>query len=279
MTPTPFEGLTLLRRTGACVNGCTEVCRDPAGAEVIRLRITRTSLQRSLLRDLPADLPVRMQGTALELLLPPVQGQTLGEWLYFRRPDLGQRRDVCLALLGEILAHPVPAALLALSARGENLRLGEQTARLAWFPRLEAWKPGGEQRAAVAAVSRLAAEILTRDTGEGQRYRFPPELRLVLLRAQAGDYGDWQALQQDLAALPDALEPPGWWLRRLGAPLRAWWQRFRGPVLRVLVGLLAAAALLSLVQTLQARQRRRQDSWPGMAQVSDQMLGEEDATA
>lgn len=89
MTRTPFEGLTLLRRTGACVNGCTEVCRDPAGAEVIRLRITRTSLQRSLLRDRPADLPVRMQGTALELLLPPVQGQTLGEWLYFRRPTWG----------------------------------------------------------------------------------------------------------------------------------------------------------------------------------------------
>lgn len=279
MTKTPFEDLTLLRRTGACANGCAEVCRDPSGAQLIRLRITRTSLQRSLLQDRPADLPVRMCGRTLELLLPLAQGQTLTEWLYFRKPDLGQRREVCLRLLAEILTHPVPAALLALSARTENLRLEEQAARLAWFPCLEEWKPGRGQRAAVQAVSRLTAEILTQGVAEGQRYRFPPELRLVLLRADTGAYGDWQTLQQDLAALPDALEPRFRWLYTLAAPVRAWWQRFRAPVLRVVVGLLAAAALLSLAQTLQARQRRRQDSWPGMAQVGDQILRKEDATA
>lgn len=279
MTKTPFEDLTLLRRAESCANGCTEVCRDPSGAEVIRLCVERTSLQRSLLRERPADLPVRMRGHTLELLLPLVQGQTLTEWLYFRRPDLGQRREVCLQLLAEILAHPVPAALLALSARAENLRLEEHTTRLAWFPRLEEWKPGWGRRAAVQAVSRLAAEILTQNVAEWQRYRFPPELQLVLLRADTGAYADWQALQQDLAALPDALEPRGWWLRTLGAPVRAWWQRFRGPVVRGLVVLLVAAALLSLAQTVQIRQRRHQDSWPGMAQVGDQILRKEDATA
>lgn len=279
MTKKTFKDLTLLCRTGACANGCAEVCRDPSGVRLIRLRIARTSLQRSLLRDRPADLPVRMQGCTLELLLPLAQGQTLREWLYFRHPDLGQRREVCLRLLAELLTHPVPAALLALSARTENLRLEEQAARLAWFPCLEGWKPGRDQGAAVQAVSRLAAEILTRGLAEGQRYRFPPELRLVLLRADAGAYDNWQALQQDLAALPDALEPRCRWLRTRAGPVRAWWQRFRAPVLRVVVGLLAAVALLSLAQTLQARQRRRQDSWPGMAQVGNQVLGKEDAIA
>lgn len=278
MKPAPFEGLTLLCRGEVCPNGRVEVCRTPAGEEVIRLCVTETTLQRSLLRDRPVDLPVRMQGDVLELLLSPVQGQTLAEWVYFRNPDLGQRRQACLWLLGQLLAHPVPAALLALSARAENLRLGEQTACLAWFPRLTEWRPGQGQRAAVQAVSCLMTEILTRGLEE-EAGRFPPELRLVLLRAQTGAYADWQALQQDLTALPDTLEPHDWWVQTVALPLRAWWQKVRGPMLRVLVGFLVAAALLSLVQTIQIRQIRRQESWPGMAWVGDQSLGKEDATA
>lgn len=272
-----FEGLTLLRRAGQCAGGWADVCRDPAGEEVIRLCILRPGLQKRLLWETPARLPARMEGGRLEILLPLARGQTFAEWLYACQPDLGQRRDVCLRLMEEILTHPVSPALLALSARPENLRLGRDTVQLAWFPRLEPWKTGQDGRNAVQAASRLMAEILTRGYGTWERYRFPLELKLVLLRADTGAYPDWLSLQQDLAALPDDLDPPGRRLRLAAARVQRLIQQMGGPAVQILVGLLVAAALLTLVQTAQARLTGWQEDWPGMDQIWEQRLGEEEA--
>lgn len=277
MAAETFDRLTLLRRTGLCANGWAEVCRDEAGQEIIRLCIAETGLQRSLLWDKAARMPARMQGERLELLLPLAQGQTLAEWLGSRRPDLALRREVCLQLLAELLAHPVPPALLALSAWPENLRLGRQTAGLAWFPRLDQWEPGLGSPQAVQAVSRLMAEILTCGYGEQEQRRFPLELRLVVLRAGAGDYADWQALQQDLADLTGELAPRGWLFGMMASRLRARVPQLKKTAAKAAVGLLAAAALLALLQAAQARQSGWQKDWPGLARVWEQEWGEEEA--
>lgn len=276
MTPAEFEGLTLLNRRGICSRGWTEVCRNEAGTEKIRLCIRDRALQQRLLPELPREIPARMMDNTLELLLPLPQGQTLEEWIYFQKPRLGQRREVCLQVLGEAVARTLPETLVSMIADPDNLRVTPEKAGLACFPHLNCWTPEKGSGEAVQEMSRLMVRILTEGVQERDQYRFPAPLRLMILRAAEGEYTHWDTLQADLSALPDTLEPGGWHNFPAVLRLQELVEGYGGLAARCLVGLLAAAALLSLAQNIETRQNKRAESWPGMARVGDQILEEGD---
>lgn len=165
MRSTPFDELSVLYRTGESRARCAELCRDLQGSRVIRVRINEPAIQQSILPKLPDGIPVRLTGQTLEVLLSWRDGQTLEEWLYTCKPNLGQRKDACLSLLAELLAPPVTPDLVALSAKPETLRFTAGQEFLQLFPWLDRWRPDLDSRDMVNAVSRLLTVILTRGYG------------------------------------------------------------------------------------------------------------------
>lgn len=193
MRSTPFDELSVLYRTEESRAGCAELCRDLQGGRVIRVRTNEPAIRQSILPKLPDGIPVRLTGQTLEVLLSWRDGQTLEEWLYTCKPNLGQRKDACLSLLAELLAPPVTPDLVALSAKPEALRFTAGQEFLQLFPWLDRWRPDLDSRDMVNAVSRLLTVILTQGYGTWQRMRFPEELQLILLQSETGGCS-WEGL-------------------------------------------------------------------------------------
>lgn len=272
MERTRFDGLRVIRREWEGRDGRAEVCRGPEGERCIRLCLTSPACQRELLGALDAGASVRLEGDTLELLLPWREGVSLERWLRERQPDLAQRREACLSLLEQQLTSPLPSCLTIPSARRENLRFSDTGAALQALPDLRRWERDRPPDRAVDALAQLLREIMTGEMGRAQRRRFPRELQLLCRRTQCGGYRELGQLQRDVAAIPDALSP-----RAL--PLRAWaergrrWLRGHGrAAARVLTGLLAAAAVLSLAGAVRDWKAARRDSWPGIVLVGEQEL-------
>lgn len=125
---------------------------------------------------------------------------------------------------------------------------------------------------AVRALAGVIYEVLVTEADWARRGRIPMEIRLLRLRQSGQSYTDWGQLQRDLTAIPD--HPP-----RVSSILRARAQRALDSLhrivpflLRVLVVLLLAAALLSLAMAYRQRGGGAPDIWPGMPQVGDQDL-------
>lgn len=273
-----FDGLTVLCRTQESKNGCVELCEDAEGVRWMRVCIQNAALQRRVLEQMPEGIDARMAGRRLEVFSLWQDGQTLTEWLQTMHPTLGQRRDLCLALLAWLMTCPMGLDLLALSVRTENLRVTGQGAVLLLCPVLSRWQPGLEPGDLVQEAAGLLKQILTQGFSSGQRFRFPDELRLILLQCQAGGYTRWEDLQQDVADLPDDLRPVGEGLHRLRDWLARLAQRY-GPLLtKIAVVALAVAALFSLVNAIGTRNRDRHNLWPGMITVGDQDLRGEEGT-
>lgn len=279
MKQTAFEDLQVLSRERESRAGCAEQCQDAAGDRVIRVRIFRPDIQRDVLAHLTSQLPVRLSADALELLLPWRDGQTLEAWLYAAKPGLGQRRDACLSLLADLMVEPAPPVLIALSADAENLRFAPQGVFLRLLPDLENWHRAMGPRDTVQAAAFLMGQLLTQGFSPWERRRFPEELQLILRRCGAQGYTRWDTLQQDLAALPDTLVPPGRVLLRAEARLRRLRERCGPMAVRVTVAALAAAALLSLAGAVQTWYSRRGGMWPGITAVGDQVLRGEEVDA
>lgn len=268
-----FDRLRVLRLEGESRNGCAEICQGPDGTRWVRLRILSPDCQREVLEALDGDVPVRLEGDALELLLPWHGGIPLREWLFERRPGLGQRRDACLALLGQLIEQrgKLPPCLTALAARTENLTVENTDVSLQYLPELRYWEPGMGEGQAVRAVASVLWEILTSELDRPLGRRFPEELELLRRRRKGRGYSNWGQLQRDVAAIPDELPRvrPVWaaWVRRARNLLSL----YGGYLLRGLAALLLAAALLSLA----AEYRRRsgdETAWRGMYHVGDQDL-------
>jgi len=267
-----FDCLRTLRLEGESRNGCAEICQEPDGTRWVRLRILSPDCRREVLEALDGDVPVRLEQDALELLLPWHGGIPLRQWLFEGRPGLGQRRDACLALLGQLIEQrgKLPPCLTALAARTENLTVENAAVSLQYLPALRYWEPGMDEGQAVCAAASVIWEILTLELDRPLGRRFPEELELLRRRKERG-YSGWGQLQRDVAAIPDGLPraKPVWaaWIRRA----RALPPRYGGYLLRGMAALLLAAALLSLA----AEYRRRGGdgtAWRGMYHVGDQDL-------
>lgn len=279
MTQTTFDGLTVLYRATESREGCAELCQDPTGLRRIRIHIQKTALQKAVLVQLSPNIPARMTGHTLELLLPWQDGETLAEWLYTAKPNLGQRRDACLSLLAGLIGSPIPSDLITLSAQSENLRFTSQQCTLQLFPDLALWRSPLRKRHMVQAIASLVNEILTRGLSKWDRFRFPEELKLILLRCSHGDYTNWESIQQDLSALPEALNPIGQCFQPIRTRLQDAADRYGFLAARILVGGLAIAALLSLVSAVRSWHHTQTSLWPGMTTVGNQVLHrEEDGT-
>lgn len=269
-----FDGLRVLRVEWESENGRAELCLARDSARWVRLRAAPPACQRELLAALGERAPARLEGGALELLLPWREGVPLGQWLYERCPGLGGRREACLSLLADLLDSGWPPCLTVLSAREENLCFGGQGACLRPLPELARWEPGITERQAVCAAAGLACAVMVRGAGRLQRRFFPAELRALYRRTQERGYVSWGQLQRDVAAIPDRLPTPKEALqaaaKRAGGRLRRWGRR----AAPLLTALLAAAALLSLACALREwRESRRPAPWPGIFQIGDQRLG------
>jgi len=268
-----FDGLRTVRVEHESRNGRAELCRGPDGARRIRLCIQAPACQREVLRALDESIPVRLEGDALELLLPWQEGMPLRQWLYEERPSLGRRRDACLALLGQLveLRGKLPPGLTALALRTENVTVEGDSAALRYLPALKGWEPDGDEGEAVRAAAGVIRGVLTAGLEKPPWGRLPEELRLLCRRQEEGDYGSWGQLQRDVAALPDELPriKPVWAARLRWLQSRL--SRHEDRLLGLLAALLLAAALLSLGSAY-LRWRGGEAVWQGMVQVGGQDL-------
>lgn len=271
-----FDELTVLYRAHESRTGCSELCQDASGAKHIRVRIRNPMMQKEILSQLAKRIPARLSSGVLDLLLPWQDGQTLAEWLYASKPNLGQRRDACLSLLADLIAFPTVPSLIALSAAPENLCFTAQHCHLQRLPNLSVWHPGMQAESMIRSVASLMKEILTTGQSKNSQYRFPVEMQLVLLRCDLGNYTSWDSLQQDLVALPDELHPVGWFFQKIRAWLCRIAARYVPTATRVIVVLLAVAALLSLASAYRTWQSEQKNTWPGMMEVGDQVLYQEE---
>lgn len=276
MAQTTFDRLQLLCRAVESREDWAELCQDPTGLRYIRLCIQTPALQKAILLRLSQDIPARMTGPVLELLLPWQDGESFSQWLNTVHPNLGQRRDLCLSLLAGLISSSPPPDLLVLSAQVENLRLSAQQCSLLFYPDLARWHYPFRPEQAVQAVASLVHEILTQGLSKWDHFRFPEEFRLVLLRCSQRDYTRWESLQQDLAALPDDFNPIGSRLRSLRSRLQDAADRYGAPAARILVCVLILAALLSLASAVRVWYHTKRSLWPGMITVGSQILQQEE---
>ena len=202
----PFDRLHTVCLTHESRTGYTEVCREPDGTLLVRLRIRSAACQRELLSGLDESVPVRLESGVLEVLLPCREGISLRQWLYEQKPDLAQRRDACLSLLEQQVEGKVPPCLIALSANTENLIVTGRSMSLQYLPELRQWEPDMEDAQAVCAVAAVISEVLSEKVGPWRNRRISEELLLLTLRQEEQDYSSWGQLQRDVAAIPDA--PP-----------------------------------------------------------------------
>ena len=274
MRRVPFDSLHTLRLEREGKNGCAELCRGPDGTRWAKLRLTAPACQRECLSMLDQSVPVRLENGALELLLPWKEGLSLRQWIYEQTPSLGQRRDACLSLLEQQLGlrGKLPPCLTVLAAAPDNLVNDGTGLFLQYIPDFQGWEPGITEAQAVCALAEAIYEVLAADADWARRGRIPPEIRLLHLRSTGQSYTDWGQLQRDLTAIPDNPPRAGFMLRARAR--RAWnsLHRFAPFLLRVLAGLLFAAALLSLAAAYRQRNSEPQSIWPGMPEVGDQDL-------
>lgn len=271
-----FDDLTVLCRAHESLAGCSELCQDVSGAKTIRVRICNPIMQKEILSQLTRNIPARLSCGVLDLLLPWQEGQTLSEWLYAVKPNLGQRRDACLALLAELITFPAVPSLITLSTTTENLCFTARHCHLQLLPDLSNWHPGMGEKSMIGSVASLIKEILIANQSKHSRHRFPVEMQLILLRCDLGSYTGLDSLQQDLAALPDELYRVGWFLEKKRAWLYRIAARYLPTAIRVIVVLLAMAALLSLISAYRTWQSEQKNTWPGMNTVGDQVLDQEE---
>lgn len=270
-----FDQLYTVRAENESQNGRTEVCREPDGTRWIKLCIDAPGCQREILNALDERTPVRLERDVLEVLLPWHEGISLQEWLYQRTPTLGQLRDACLSLLTRQVDAPLPACLVVLSARPENLVVTDGASiELQCLPDLRAWKPGLGEAQAVCAVSAVINGVLTSErrnlTGISE------ELQLMRRRQEERDYTSWGQLQRDVAAVPDKLPHINRIWLSCTQRIQGWVSRYGNYILRALAALLLAAALLSLTLTYRQRRNEAGPAWQGMPQVGDQNLRDEE---
>lgn len=268
------RSLRVLRREREGVMGRSEVCRGSDGTDWVRLRIFDEGCRRAALSTLDrrSAARVRVERDGVALLFPCREGMSLRRWLA-GRPGLGERRDACLALLGRVLEDRPPPAVLALSAMEENLRFSNREAWLLYLPDwVRQWEGLGDGDA-VGALAVLALAVLTGGLPAAEERRFPPELRLIRLRAERNGYTGWDQLIRDLAALPDALPD----LKQAGSRILREAERRTRPWRRYVAGAMAAALLLAAALSLTAAFRewrtRRAGLFQGITSIGDQKLG------
>lgn len=268
------QSLRVLRREQEGGVGRAEVCRGSDGTAWIRLQIFDEGCQRTALSTLDrrSAACVRVERGAVELLFPCREGTSLRQWLA-RRPSLGERRDACLALTGRVLEDCPPPAVLALSAMEENLRFSGREAWLLYLPDcVRQWK-GLRDGDAVGALAVLSLAVLTGGLPAAEERCFPPELRLIRLRAERGGYTAWDQLVRDLTALPDALPD----LRQTGSRVLREAERRTRPWRRYAAGAVAAALILAAALSLTAAFRewrtRQAGLFQGVTPIGNQELG------
>lgn len=269
-----FDRLHTVRLAHESPNGCAQLCREPDGTLTVRLRVRSDACQRELLSGLDEAIPARLEGGFLELLLPWHDGVPLRQWLREQRPALGQRRDACLSLLGQLVQArgSLPPCLTALSAISENLSVAGGSMSLQYLPELSRWEPGMDEARAVGAVAELVCEVLYAGAEPRRGGSVPEELSLLALRLEEGGYTGWGRLQRDVAAVPDAPPPRGSPLRACIRRICGWLRRHERCILRTLAALLLAAALLSLASACLRRGREQEAPWPGMSRLGGQDL-------
>lgn len=274
MHPVRFDRLRTVRLESESRNGCAEICQEPDGTRRVKLRISSEACQREVLNALDERIPVRLENGALELLLPWYEGIPLRQWLYERSPTLGQRRDICLSLLEQLVEarNELPPCFTALSANSKNLAIDNASARLQYLPEFRKWEPGIGEPQAVCAAAAVISEVLTPELGKWPLRRLPEELQLLRRRQKEGDYTSWGQLQRDVAAIPDDLPRvrPVLLSYILRAQIRL--SRYGKYILRVLAAALLTAALLSLLSVYLQRKNQSGPAWQGMPQVGDQDL-------
>ncbi len=276
MGQVPFNGLQTVRLAHESQIGCTEICREPDSTLWIRLGIRSAACQREILSGLDESVPVRLESGVLELLLPCQEGISLRQWLYERKPDLGQRRDACLSLLEQQVTEKLPPCLTALSASAENLIVTGRSMFLQYLPEFRRWEPGIDEAQAVCAVAAVIREVLSEKAGPWQNRRIPEELLLLTLRQEGQDYTNWGQLQRDIAAIPDTVPRKSSVLHRHIRRICGWLRRYGKYILRAVAVLLLTAALLSLISAYRRHTRESKAVWQGMPQVGDQDLRNEE---
>ncbi len=266
-----FEGLEVLRRERAAGVGDAELCRRGDGETVVRLRVLDGACQRACLDGgLPPN--ARLERGVLELLYPVAAGVSLKEWLFTQEPNLGVRREACLALVAQCLADRAPPCVLALSARVEDLRFSERGAGLIYLADWGRWTGEADAERSVQAVAGLCGAILTQDLPRG--CALPVELELLRRRVEAGGYVRWEPLHRDLAALPDdVLSVKQRGERLLRGAARAGARLYKPAFCLVTAG----ALLLALLSLASAASRQRRDldgDWSPMTAVAGESWGE-----
>ncbi len=265
-----FEGLEVLRRERAVGVGDAELCRRGDAETLARLRVLDGACQRACLEGgLPPN--ARLERGVLELLYPVEAGVSLREWLFTQEPNLGARREACLALLAQCLEDRVPPCVLALSARVENLRLSQRGAGLIYLADWGRWTGEADAERSVQAVAGLCGAILTQDLPRG--CALPVELELMRRRIEAGGYVRWETLHRDLAALPDEVLS----VRQRGERLLRGVKRAGARLYKPAFCLVTAGALLlALLSLASAAQQGREDAggWSPMTAVAGESWGE-----
>lgn len=269
----PPRNLRVLRRERESATGSSEVCRGSDGSKWVRLRIFDRECQRGLLSTLDrrSAASVRVERETVELLFPCREGMSLRRWL-FRRPGLGERRDACLSLTGSLLEDRVPPAALALSAAEGNLQFSAGAAWLLYLPDWDRRRGALQDADAVSAVAALCCTVLTRGFTRLEERRFPPELRLIRIRAERGAYAGWDQLVRDLSALPDALPDLKQAGMRLVREADKRTRRWRRGAAGVLAAALILSALLSLTAALRNWKNERDGLFQGMTPIGTQNL-------
>ena len=279
MTVQSFEKLTVLGRFLESDAGCTELCRDEAGAKKVRIRICSRQLQECLLLQTDGSIPVQCSNNCLELLTPWQEGRSLKEWLLFEKPSFARRKLACVQLLEQVLTQPIPSDLLALSARTQNLRFGPNGLRLQLFPDLTRWNREMGKPEAIRRVAELMAAVLSDDLRGRMDQECPDELNLMLSRSRCGEYRTWEMLQADLYRIPDHLVSRARKLLNLKNRTRKLIQRCQPALTRIAVAVLALAAAVSALGTLHRQQEPDHEQWIGLTRIGLEVLsGEEDET-
>lgn len=278
MPTAPFECLQTVRLEHESRNGRAEICQQPNGTRWVRLCIGPHDRQREVLSALDESIPVRLEGGALELLLPWYGGVSLREWVHERTPTLGQRRDACLSLLEQQveMRKKLPPCFTVLSASTVNLTVEHTSVHLQYLPELKNWKPDLQEPQAVCAIAAVIGEVLAPGSGKWSLRRAPEELQLLHRRQKERDYTSWSQLQRDVAAIPD--DPP-----HIKPIFHAYVQRAQDRlsrygkyILRILAAILLTAALLSLASAYLRQRDQSGPAWQGMPRVGDQDLRNEE---
>lgn len=267
---------SLLVRVWESGKGCSDICRDREGVTWVRLRVRDQACQREYLTSVSARscAKVRLEQEILEICFPFQDGLSLSAWLRSERPSLGQRRDLCLALLAHCIEDKPAPGILTLAAQTENLRFSQTDAWLLYLPNWEMWQ-SFQTADAVRAVSVLCKHILMENVPALPARMLPLELQLICMRTERGDYETWETLQRDLSALPDRLLSLRENIQQLLHTLEQKTQRFRKPATYAVAAVLAGAAIFSLVFAFLSWRQRQRNLFPGITPIGEQQLIQE----